>query len=102
LEVVPGTWIAEVSFDQRVQAETFIQLAREQQPGIRADGGSAELDAKLGIEREANRASFRVTHWMMPSAPARHSRNPRFLQALSDYDLVRSLLKTKMRVNRRS
>jgi hypothetical protein len=35
----------------------------------------------------------------MPSAPARHPRSPHFLRALSDYGLVRSLLKTKMRVN---
>src|SRR2546426_8493086 len=30
-------------------------------------------------------ARCRVTHWMMPSAPARHPRNPHFLRALSDY-----------------
>jgi hypothetical protein len=30
-----------------------------------------ELDADLGIEREANRARFRVTHWVVPSVPAR-------------------------------
>src|SRR3990172_3765878 len=55
---VSGTWIAEVPFAQRVQAKTFIQLAREQQPGIGGDRdrGSPELDAKLGIEREANLA----------------------------------------------
>src|SRR6266446_2065828 len=73
--------------------------AREQQPSIGCHRGSTELDAKLGIEREANRARCRVTHWMMPSAPARHPRNPHFLRALSDYGLVRSPLKTKMRDN---
>ena len=52
-----GTWIAEVLLDQGVKAETFVQRAREQQPGIGGDRGAAELDAKLGIEREANRAS---------------------------------------------
>jgi hypothetical protein len=45
--------------------------------------------------RVAHRASFRVTHWMMPSAPARHSRNPHFLQALSNYGLIRSPLKNE-------
>jgi hypothetical protein len=60
--------------------------------------GSVELHAKLGIAHEANRARCRVTHWMMPSAPARHPRNPYFLRALSDYCLVSSPLKTKMRV----
>jgi len=68
LEVAPGARIAEVSFDQRTQAETLVQLAREQQPRVGRDGGAAELDAKVRIEREANRARFCVTHWMMPSA----------------------------------
>jgi hypothetical protein len=37
----------------------------------------------LGIERETNRARFRVTHWVVPSAPARSCREPQFLGALS-------------------
>ncbi len=80
---MPGPRIGEVSFDQCIQAETFVQLAREEQPSIGSDRGSVELDAQLGIEREADRARFCVTHWMMPSAPARHPRNPHFLRALS-------------------
>src|SRR6266446_10668221 len=71
--------------------------AREQQPSIGGHRGSSELDAKLGIEREANRARCRVTHWVVPSAPARSPREPRFLRVLHDYGLVRSSLKTKMR-----
>jgi hypothetical protein len=54
----------------------------------------------LGVEREANRASFRVTHWVVPSVPARSPREPRFMRALSDYGLIRSPLKTKMWANR--
>ena len=53
----------------------------QQQPGIGGDRRAAELDAKLGVEREANRASFRVTHWVVPSAPARSPREPHFLRA---------------------
>ena len=48
--------------DQGVKSKLIVQLAREQQPSIGGDRGAAELDAKLGIEREANRASCRVTH----------------------------------------
>ncbi len=29
----------------------------------------AELDAELSVERQANGARLRVTHWMMRSAP---------------------------------
>ena len=76
LEVAPGARIAEVSFDQRTQAETLVQLAREQQPCVGRDGGAAELDAKLRIEREANRARFCVTHWMMPSATREAPQKP--------------------------
>ena len=91
-----GARISEVLLDEGVKAETFVQLAREQQPSIGGDRGSAELDAKLGIEREANRARCRVTHGMMPSGPARSRREPHFLRVLRDYGLIRSPLKTKM------
>ncbi len=57
---------------------------------------NAEFHAKLGIEREANRARCRVTHWVVPSASARSRREPRFLRVLSDCGQVRSPLKTKM------
>jgi len=40
---------------------------------------AAELDAKLRIEREANRIRCRVTHGVVPSASARSRREPRFL-----------------------
>jgi hypothetical protein len=97
LPVVSGARIREVSLDQGIKPEAFVQLTREQQPGIGGDGGSPELDAQLGVEREANRADFRVTHWMMPSGPARSRREPHFLRVLRDYGLVRSSLKTGMR-----
>jgi len=74
-----------MSLDQGIKSEAFVQLAREQEPSVGGHRGAAELDVKLGIEREANRARCRVTHWMMPSAPARHPRNPHFLRVLSDY-----------------
>ena len=40
------------------QAEAFVQLARQKQPRIGRDRGTAELDAKLRVEREANRAQI--------------------------------------------
>ena len=52
--------------------------------------GSSELDAELRIERDVNRARCRVTHWVVPSAPARSPREPRFVRALSDYGPLRS------------
>jgi hypothetical protein len=85
-----------VSLDQRAQAEPFVQLARQQQPGIGGHRGAPELDAKLGVEREANQARCRVTHWLVPSAPARSPREPRFMRALSDYGPIRSAVKSKM------
>src|SRR5258708_4405238 len=83
LPIASGARVNEVPFDQRDQAGALIQLAREQQPSLGGNRGSAELDAKLGIERETNRARFRVTHWVVPSAPARSCREPQFLGALS-------------------
>ncbi|SRR2546429_4827665 len=85
-----------MALDQRAQAEPLVQLAREQQPSIGGHRGSSELDAELRIEREANRARCRVTHWVVPSAPARSPREPRFMRALSDYGPLRSAFKSKM------
>ena len=98
LGVAAGAGIAEVSFDQHAQAEVLVQLAGQQEPGVRGHRRAAEFDAKLGIEREANRVRFRVTHWVVPSIPARRPREPRFMQALSDYRPARSPFKSKMRV----
>src|SRR5213593_2271871 len=86
-----------MALDQRAQAEALVQLAREQEPSIGGHRGPSELDAKLGIEREANRARCRVTHWVVPSASARSRREPRFLRVLNNYGLARSPFKSKMR-----
>src|SRR2546427_6819085 len=85
-----------MALDQRAQAEALVQLAREQEPSIGGHRGSSELDAQLRIDREANRARCRVTHWVVPSASARSRREPRLLRVLSDYGQVRSPFKTKM------
>jgi hypothetical protein len=98
LRVASGAGIGEVSLDQRAQAKALVQLAGQQQPGVGRDRGPLELDTKLGVEREANWARFRVTHWVVPSVPARSPREPRLLRALSDYSQVRSAFKLKMRV----
>src|SRR5712692_5232987 len=98
LVVASGARIGEMLLDQGAQAETLVQLAWQQQPGVGGHRGSPELDAKLRIEREANRARFRVTHWVVPSAPARSPREPHFLRVWRDYGLICSPLKTKMRV----
>ena len=52
-----------MALDQRAQAEPLVQLAREQQPSIGGDRSAAELDAKLGIEREANRVMMSRHPW---------------------------------------
>ena len=62
LAIVSGARIHAVPLDQGVKAETFVQLAREQQPSIGGDRSGAELDAKLGIEREAKRTRRCVIH----------------------------------------
>src|SRR5437870_9531165 len=91
---------AQMALDQCAQAKALVQLARQQQPGVGSHRRAAELDPKLGIEREANRASFCVTHWVVPSAPARSPREPRFMRALSNYRPVCSPFKSKIRAKR--
>jgi len=68
---VSGARVREVLLNQGIKPEAFVQLTREQQPGIGGDGGATELDAKLGVERELNPARCRVTHGVVPSASAR-------------------------------
>ena len=92
---MPCAAIDEVSFDRGTQAEAFVQFARDQEAGIGGHRRAPELDAQLRIEREANRARCRATHWVVPSASARSTREPRFLLALSDYGVARSRFKSK-------
>jgi len=68
-----------MSLDQRAQPEALVQLAGQQQPGVGGHRGPPELDAALGVEREANRTRFRVTHWVVPCVPARNPQKPAFL-----------------------
>jgi len=56
------TGIIQVPLDQDAQAKPFVQLAREQQPGIGSHRRASERDTELRVEGEANRAGFRVTH----------------------------------------
>src|SRR3990172_1943880 len=85
LAVMPCAVIDEVSFDQGAQAEAFVQFVRDQDAGIGGHRRAPDLDAQLRIEREANRARCRATHWVVPSASARSPREPRFLLAVGDY-----------------
>src|SRR5262249_20467644 len=57
----------------------LVQLTWKKQTSIGGDCRPTELDAKLGIEREANRIRCRVTHWMMPSATREAPQKPAFL-----------------------
>jgi len=93
---MPCTAIDEVSFDQDAQAEAFVEFARDQEAGIGGHRRAPELDAQLRIEREANRARCRATHWVVRSASARSPREPSFLLALSDHGVARSRLKSEM------
>src|SRR5215468_5009127 len=40
---------------------------------------ASAISRRIQVEREANGTRFRVTHWMMPSAPARQPQEPAFL-----------------------
>src|SRR5260370_30365787 len=75
-----ASWHAEY---QSWKHRRLVQLAREQQPMIGGHRGSSELDAELRIERQANRARCRVTHWGVPSASARSPREPRAIMSSS-------------------
>ena len=74
--IASGTGIGEVFLDQRTHAEALVQLTWKKQTSIGGDCRTAELDAKLGIEREANRGRCPVTHWMMPSATREAPQKP--------------------------
>ena len=74
----------------------------KQETRIGRDRGTAELDAQLRVEREANRVGFSVTRWMMPSRTSEAPQKPAFSGALSDYGPVASPLKMKMQVKKPS
>jgi hypothetical protein len=70
--IASGARIGEVPLDQRAQAEALAQLAGEQQAGIGGHRRAPELHAELRVERQLDRARFRVTHRVVPSASARN------------------------------
>jgi hypothetical protein len=72
LAIASGARIGEVAVDQLAQTEPLIQLAGQQQSGVGGHRHAPELHAEPGVERELDRARFRVTHWVVPSAPARN------------------------------
>src|SRR5262245_16820290 len=72
LAIASSAGIGEVAFDQLGQAEALVQLAGQQQSSVRGHRRAPELDAKLRVEREPDRARLRVTHRAVPSAPARN------------------------------
>ena len=73
--VVPGAGVGEMLFNLGAQTKPFVQLPRQQQPGVGAHSG--------------------LTHCVVPPAPARSPREPLFLRALRDYVVVGSPFKTK-------
>jgi hypothetical protein len=46
--------VSEMSLDQAAQAESLVQLAWHQHPSVGGHRRTPELDAELGVEREAN------------------------------------------------
>ena len=72
LAIASGAGIGEVPLDKRAQTEALVQLAGQQQAGIGGHRRAPELHAELRVERQLDRARFRVTHRVVPSAPARN------------------------------
>jgi hypothetical protein len=72
LAIASRAGIGEVAFDQLGRAEALVQLPGQQQPGVGGHRRAPELHAELGVERELDRARFRVTHRGVPSPPARN------------------------------
>jgi hypothetical protein len=53
LAVASRAGIAEMSLDERTQAEAFVEFAWKQEASIGRNGGTTELDVKPRVEREA-------------------------------------------------
>jgi len=62
--------IVEMSIDQGAQTETFVQLAREQQPSIGRHRRAPELNTELRVEREADRAGLAAAEPDVPNLNA--------------------------------
>jgi hypothetical protein len=64
----------------RLQAEAFIQLADQHQPGVRGDARSLKRHLQEPVERELKGLGFFLTHRVSPILAGLLMRNPRKLR----------------------
>ena len=59
--------LAAVLGDEFAEAETFVQLAHQDEAPIRCDARSLEIDLQRSVERELEWLIFSLTHWVLTS-----------------------------------
>ena len=77
LRVQSVAGVAQVLGDDRLQAEAFIQLADQNQAGVRGDARSLKRDLQKPVERELKGLGFFLTHRVSPILAGFLMRNPR-------------------------
>ena len=63
LGVLPVPRVGQVLGDEFAEAQTFVQLAHQNQTTIGGDARSLKIDPEGGVERELKRRVLFLTHW---------------------------------------
>ena len=69
LGVLAPARIGQVPLHERAQAQTFVQLAQQNQTTTGSHSRTLELDPQRAVERELKGLFLRLTHWLTTSAP---------------------------------
>ena len=79
VESVAG--VAQMLTDDRLQPEAFIQLADQNEAGVRGDARTLKRDLQEPIESELERLGFFLTHRVFPSVAGFLASEPRRIEA---------------------
>jgi hypothetical protein len=69
LDILAPPGIAQVAVYEFAQAETFVQLAHQNQATVGGHSRALKLDPQSGVERELKGPLLRLTHRLATSAP---------------------------------
>ncbi|HUE02781.1 MAG TPA: hypothetical protein VMR62_24660 [Bryobacteraceae bacterium] len=76
LGVLPAPRITQVLSDQFAEAQTFVQLAHQNQTAVGGDSRALEIDLQRSVKKELKGLILFLTHWVSSSRGSSSRSNP--------------------------
>ena len=76
LRVLPVPRVGQVLGDEITEAQTFVQLAHQNQAAVGGDPRSLEIDLQRSVEGELKWPVLSLTHWVLTSGASSSRSNP--------------------------